>query len=79
METPVGATMAIQPNLNGVLRFVYVVAGLAMMAWGFFYSDQGFGHYAWPILGASVLLAGIIGYCPLMAMLGLGVKKRLEP
>jgi hypothetical protein len=67
--------MAVQPNLNGMPRFGYVVAGLAMMAWGFFYADQGFPHYAWPIVGASVLIAGIIGFCPVVAALGLGGKK----
>jgi hypothetical protein len=67
--------MALQPNLNGMPRFAYVVAGLAMLAWGFFFADPGFWHYAWPIIGASVLIAGIIGFCPIMAMLGLGGKK----
>jgi hypothetical protein len=67
--------MASQPNLNGGARFGYVVAGLAMMGWGFFYADPGFAHYAWPIVGAAVLIAGIIGFCPLVAMLGLGGKK----
>ena len=78
METPVGAAMAAQPNLKGVPRFGYAVVGLAMMAWGFFFADPSFGRYAWPIVGAGVLIAGIIGFCPLMAMLGLGVKKKLE-
>jgi hypothetical protein len=67
--------MALQPNLNGMPRFVYVVAGLAMLAWGFFFADPGFWRYAWPIVGASVLIAGIIGFCPIMATLGLGAKK----
>jgi hypothetical protein len=75
LETAAGAIMALQPNLNGMPRFVYVAAGLVMMAGGFFFSDPGFWHFAWPILGASVLIAGIIGFCPLMAVLGLGGKK----
>ena len=70
--------MAAQQNLNGGLRFGYAVAGLVMMAWGFFYASPGFWHYAWPIIGACVLIAGIIGYCPLMAILGLGAKKKQE-
>ena len=67
--------MALQPNLNGTPRFAYVVVGLAMMGWGFFFADPGFWHYAWPVVGASVLIAGIIGFCPILAMLGLGGKK----
>jgi hypothetical protein len=68
--------MALQPNLNGMPRFVYAIAGLAMLAWGFFFADPGFWHFAWPIVGASLLIAGIIGFCPIMAMLGLGAKKK---
>lgn len=67
--------MALQPNLSGIPRFGYVVAGVAMMGWGFFYANPGLGHYAWPIVGASVLIVGIIGFCPLVALLGLGGKK----
>ncbi|MCL4523531.1 MAG: DUF2892 domain-containing protein [Acidobacteria bacterium] len=67
--------MALQPNLNGIPRFGYVVAGLVMMGWGFLFADPGFWHYAWPIVGAVVLIAGIIGFCPLLAMLGVSGKK----
>ncbi len=67
--------MALQPNLNGAPRFAYVVVGLVMMAWGFFFANPGFWHYAWPVIGASVLIAGIIGFCPILALLGLGGKK----
>jgi hypothetical protein len=70
-----GAPMAAQTNLGGASRFGYVVAGLLMMAWGFFYADPGFWRFAWPILGAIVLIAGLIGFCPLRAMLGFGGKK----
>lgn len=67
--------MALQPNLSGIQRFGYVGAGVAMMAWGFFFAAPGFWRYAWPIAGALVLILGIIGFCPLVAMLGLGGKK----
>lgn len=70
-----GAPMTAQTNLSGVSRFAYVVAGLVMLAWGFFYADPGFWRFAWPILGAIVLIAGLIGFCPLRAMLGIGGKK----
>ena len=66
--------MALQPNLHGMLRFGYVVAGLAMMGWGFFGASSGFGHYFWPILGAFVLVEGLIGFCVLRQMFGLKGK-----
>jgi hypothetical protein len=67
--------MAVHTNLKGIPRFGYVVAGLIMMAWGFFFADPGFWHYAWPIIGAGVCIAGLVGFCPLVAILGLGTKK----
>ena len=67
--------MALQPNLHGIPRFGYVVAGLAMMLWGFFFADPGVGHYFWPIAGAVVLIEGIVGFCVLRQMLGLSGKK----
>jgi DUF2892 family protein len=67
--------MTAHTNLTGVPRFGYVVAGLVMMAGGFFYADPGFWRYFWPIVGAGVLIAGLIGYCPLRAMLGSGAQK----
>lgn len=67
--------MAVQPNLQGMLRFGYVVVGLAMMIWGFFFSGPGFGHFFWPIFGAVVLVEGLIGFCVVRQMFGLTGKK----
>ncbi len=67
--------MALQPNLNGIPRFGYVAAGLGMMGWGFFFASPGLAHAAWPIAGALVLTAGLIGYCPVVALFGPSVKK----
>ena len=66
--------MALQPNLHGMLRFVYVIVGVAMMIWGFFASDQGFWHFFWPIFGAVVLIEGLIGFCVVRQMFGLTGK-----
>ena len=67
--------MALQPNLHGIPRFGYVVAGVLMLGWGFFFADPGFGHYFWPILGAVVLIEGLIGFCVLRQMFGASGKK----
>ena len=67
--------MALQPNLHGPLRFLYVVLGLGMMTWGFFFADAGFARYFWPILGAVVLTEGLIGFCLLRQMFGMTGKK----
>jgi hypothetical protein len=67
--------MATQPNLHGALRFGYVVVGLAMMMWGFFFADPGFARFFWPIAGAVVLTEGLIGFCVVRQMFGLTGKK----
>ena len=67
--------MAARTNLKGMPRFGYVAAGLAMMVWGFFYAQPGVWRYTWPIVGGALLIAGVIGYCPIMGMLGFGGKR----
>ncbi len=67
--------MALQPNLHGIPRFGYVVVGLALIIWGFFFANPGFGHLFWPIAGAVVLIEGLIGFCAVRQMFGLTGKK----
>ena len=54
--------MAAQPNLQGVLRVVYVLVGIALMAWGFFGAEGGWLRIVTPIVGAVALTEGLIGY-----------------
>lgn len=67
-----------QPNLRGLLRLGYIVAGALLVAWGLFYADPGSGRLVGCIVGAVALIEGLIGYCALCAMLGLGGKKQGE-
>jgi len=64
-----------QPNLGRIARIVYLAAGLLLMAWGLFYTESSLAHYGLPIAGAIVFIEGAIGYCQVVAVLGLGSKK----
>ena len=64
-----------QPNLAGTLRLGYIAAGAVLILWGLFYSDPGSGRIVECILGAAVLIEGLIAYCPVRALLGVGAKK----
>lgn len=66
--------MAAQTNLPNVARIVYAAFGVGLIAWGFLGLDPGWGMYALTILGAIILVEGIIGYCMACAALGLGKK-----
>ncbi len=63
-----------EPNLAGLARLSYVLAGMALVAWAIFYADPGMGRLLACIVGAVALIEGLIGYCPIMARLGLGRK-----
>jgi hypothetical protein len=67
--------MNAQPNLSGLPRAGYVVAGVLLVGWGLFYADPGSGRLIASIVGVIVLIEGLIGYCAARAMLGLGGKK----
>jgi len=54
--------MAAQPNLSGIARSVYVVAGLGLMAWGFFGVESAWLRLAAPVGGAILVIEGLIGY-----------------
>lgn len=63
------------PNLAGRLRLGYIAGGAAIIHWGFFYADPGSGRLLECLVGAALLIEGLIGYCPACALLGLGSKK----
>ncbi len=67
--------MPAEPNLSTRFRIGYVVAGLLLMAWGFFWTQKGWWHYLAPVLGGIVLVEGLIGYCVLCAAFGIGVRR----
>ena len=62
--------MGAQPNVAGMARLLYVVAGAALASWGLWGADQGWTQWTWLVLGGVVLVLGIIGYSPLHALFG---------
>ena len=65
--------MAAEPNVTGMARLLYLVAGAAVASWGLWGADQGWTQWAWLALGGVLLVLGAIGYSPLHALLA---KKR---
>lgn len=61
--------MAAQPNIGGMHRFVYVVAGLGLILGGFFGVETPWLRYAMPVGGAILVVQGIVGWCGTVAML----------
>jgi hypothetical protein len=61
--------MAAEPNVAGVARLLYVVAGAAVASWGLWGADQGWTQWTWLALGGALLVLGVIGYSPLHAFL----------
>ncbi len=64
-----------EPNLAGRTRLSYVLAGMAVVVWAIFYADPGMGRLLACIVGTVAFIEGLIGYCPIMAKLGLGGRK----
>jgi len=56
--------MGAEPNVAGVARLLYVVAGAAVASWGLWGADQGWTQWLWLILGGILLVLGLIGYSP---------------
>jgi Protein of unknown function (DUF2892) len=59
--------MAAEPNIAGVARLLYLVAGAAVASWGLWGADPGWTQWAWLALGGALLVLGLIGYSPLHA------------
>jgi hypothetical protein len=62
--------MAAQPNVAGMARLLYVVAGAAVACWGLWGADQGWTQWTWLVLGGVAMILGIIGYSPLHLWIG---------
>lgn len=57
--------MAAEPNIAGMARLLYFLAGAALIGWGLWGADQGWTQWTWLILGGVILVLAIIGYSPL--------------
>ena len=61
--------MAAEPNVAGMARLSYLVAGAAAASWGLWGADQGWTQWTWLALGGTLLVLGLIGYSTLHALL----------
>ena len=43
--------MAAEPNIAGMARLLYIVAGAAVASWGLWGADQGWTQWTWLVLG----------------------------
>ncbi|MBI3404306.1 MAG: DUF2892 domain-containing protein [Acidobacteria bacterium] len=59
-----------QPNLGPMLRLVYVAVGVGIGGWGIVSANS----IPLMVLGGAVIVCGLIAWCPVCAMLGLGKK-----
>lgn len=53
------------PNVSGIARLSYVVAGAAIASWGLWGADPGWTQWTWLALGGLFLVLGLIGYSPI--------------
>lgn len=61
--------MAAEPNIAGMARLLYIVAGAGLASWGLWGADPGWTQWTWLVLGACVLVLGLIGFSPLHALM----------
>ena len=62
-------------NESNIDRVIRVVAGLALLVLGWFGIVPGTLGLVFKILGFLPLLTGLIGFCPVYALLKIGTKK----
>jgi fatty acid desaturase len=55
-------SMAALPNLGGMSRAGYVVAGIALAAWGLFGANAGWVEVLWLVVGGTLIVEGVIGF-----------------
>jgi hypothetical protein len=58
--------MAAEPNVGGIARLAYLVAGVAASCWGL-WGALGWTQLFWLVLGGTLLVLGLIGYSPIHA------------
>ncbi|MEA3273861.1 MAG: DUF2892 domain-containing protein [Pseudomonadota bacterium] len=56
-------------NVGGIDRILRILAGLALIGWGFYAQNW------WGAIGAVPLLTGLIGWCPMYLPLKLSTNK----
>ena len=62
-----------QKNMGMVQRIIWIVVGLALIAWAIW----GGGNYSWiGWIGVVPLVTGIIGWCAINAVLGINTAEK---
>ncbi len=59
-------------NVGGIDRILRIVAGIALLVWGFILSPE---PVVWAAIGIVPLLTGLIGWCPVYLPFGWSSKK----
>lgn len=62
-------------NVGGVDRVIRVVVGLVLLALGIF-AIGGFWQWLSIIVGAILLLTGLVSFCPLYALIRVNTAKK---
>ncbi len=62
-----------QPNLGAATRLLYVVGGIGLVGWCIASVDGSIGLM---IVGGAAIVAGLIAWCPIHALLGLGSQRK---
>jgi len=62
--------MVLLPNLNGKLRIIYFVAGIALAAYGLYGPDTNWVRITWMAVGGALVVFGLIGFCPILWLFG---------
>jgi hypothetical protein len=63
-------------NVGQTDRIIRVIVGIALLALGFFGNISGWLGWVLMILGAILLVTGIIGFCPIYALLKTSTNKK---
>ncbi|MCU7811116.1 MAG: DUF2892 domain-containing protein [Candidatus Thiodiazotropha sp. (ex Notomyrtea botanica)] len=59
-------------NVGGIDRGLRIIAGAALLVWGFVISPE---PVWWAAIGAVPLLTGLISWCPLYRIIGFSSTK----
>ena len=54
--------MVAQPNIGGLWRTGYVLAGIALALWGLFGANSAWAKIASFVFGGALLVEGVIGF-----------------
>jgi len=70
--------LAIFQNLSTAERIVRIVVGVALLVLGWSGAVSGVAAIALRVFSLVPLLTGLIGWCPLYALIGLGSRRTVQ-